>query len=188
MLLFTVFATLSLIGSSIGSPSKVCQDGETKEQGRYWYACQSGTMVMKGCLSEKHARLNNHDTFVNNGYVFECVQDSNGDYMFKYGGCLAENGQQHNAGDTWQDDNYWYTCSTEGGHVKVEIQGCIDDGRRLNPGDKTNKSDFIYECKRSSDGGIGWDIYPNPAYTGEYNPNVDHIHKKETVPPPPSNT
>jgi len=190
MLKSTVFVFFAVVVAlSLGAPSKACQDGETVEKGRYWYTCQGGVLVMKGCLSEKHARLNNHDTFKSNGFVFECVE-SNGGFTFKYKGCVAENGEEHMAGDSWQDDNYWYTCTAEGDHVKIDIKGCVDGGKRLNPDDTVFKADLKYVCKRYDGGNIGWNIYPNPAVTVTYNPNNpnDDLNPKVQTVPVPTNT
>jgi len=188
-MLNSVFALLAIIavayGASMPKPTdqmptmpKGCpggvQEGATSESGRYWYTCTSGMLVMKGCLSEARKRLNNHETFKSNGFVFECVEN-NGDYTFKYKGCVGDNGDEHMGGDSWQDDNYWYMCTVEGDRVKTEVKGCVDGGKRLNVGDSVNKADLTYQCKQFESSNIGWNIFPNRAVTDVYDPsNPDH--------------
>lgn len=189
-MLSIVVAVISLASTVLSAPTMVpstqcpggLKNGDTTETGRYWYTCQDGKMTMMGCLSDKKNHLTNGQTFKSNGYLFECTSASNGEFTFTYKGCVSEDQQEHLPNDTWQDNNYWYTCTKTGDKVTAETKGCIDDGKRYNPGDTVTKTDLIYECKRFDTGNVGWNIYPNRAETVTYNPKLDHVQALQTVP------
>lgn len=108
------------------------KNGETVERGRYWYFCQDGQLVPKGCFSDSKAKLNLHESFKSGGYILECVIDNNGYLSFAYKGCVSETGKETAPGDTWEDDKYWYSCSTEGDHLKMDVGGCVYENKRYN--------------------------------------------------------
>lgn len=149
-----VFSLLALIAIAMAedSQSKTCaggyQDGAQVDRGRYWYLCQDGQLVPKGCFSDDRKRLNLHESFKTGGYVLECVVDSNGYLSFAYKGCVSEKGQEFAQGDTWEDDKYWYKCSIEGDHLRSDVGGCVDGTTRYNIGEVQERGEFIYECRR----------------------------------------
>jgi hypothetical protein len=124
------------------------RNGDQVERGRYWYLCQDGQLVPKGCFSDTKTRLNVHESFKSGSYVLECIIDNNGLLSFAYKGCVAESGKETVPGDTWEDDKYWYSCSTEGDHLKMDVGGCVYEGKRYNIGDTTERGEFVYECRR----------------------------------------
>jgi len=159
-------------------------EGANVEQGRFWYTCTSGNLVMKGCLSDTKSHMNEHDTIKKDGFLLECALGTGGDFIFKYKACLSEAGVVVNPGDTWQDDNYWYMCSTDGDRLKADVKGCCDAGKRYNIGESVPKSDLIYECSHNANGNTGWDIYPNHGAGVSYNPNEVHVQNIQNVPRP----
>lgn len=136
MCYIAILVVVAILTSSHAAPTRKCaggyEDGQTIDVGRYWYVCQDGTMVEKGCLSETRRRLIADQTFKRDGYVMACVLDSNGSYKFSYKGCVSERDQEYLPNETWQNENYWYKCATDGNRVKSEIHGCVDDDKRFN--------------------------------------------------------
>lgn len=106
------------------------KNGESVERGRYWYICINSQVEVKGCLTDKHQRINLYESYRDNGFVLECITDNRGEGAFRYKGCVSEKNVEYAIGDDWQDDGYWYTCVKEGEKVKIEISGCVDKGRR----------------------------------------------------------
>lgn len=134
----SIFLILAVVCGAYCAPTGKCpggiNEGETKEMGRFWYVCKDGQLVMKGCLSESKARINEHDTFKKDGYLFECAS-SGTEFVIKYKGCVSEKGEEVMPNGTWQDENYWYTCSADGDRFKAEVKGCVDAGKRYNVSD-----------------------------------------------------
>jgi hypothetical protein len=124
------------------------QEGSQVDRGRYWYTCQDGQLAPKGCFADDKTRLNLHETFKSGGYILECVIDASGFLSFRYKGCVSEQGKELAPGDSWEDDKYWYSCSTEGDHLRMDIGGCTDEGKRYNIGETKEKGEFFYECRR----------------------------------------
>lgn len=158
------------------------KEGETLERGRTWYECKEGQLMEKGCLSEQKKRLNAGETFRNGGYVFECFKDDSGRFNTRPKGCVTEQDKEVMPNDTWQDDNYWYKCTMDGDRPKVSVEGCIDDGKRLNMEESVKKGDLVYVCKRNANGNTGFEIYPNSDKNAVYKKEDDHIQKVQNVP------
>jgi hypothetical protein len=160
------------------------KEGETLERGRTWYECKSGELIEKGCLSEQKKRLNPSETFHNGGYVFECYKDDSGRFNTRAKGCLSQaQDKDYMPNDTWQDENYWYKCTMEGDRPTVTIEGCVDNGKRVNIGESINKAgDLIYTCKHQDNGNTGFEITPNKDKNVEYKKEDDHIQKIQNVP------
>jgi len=162
------------------------KEGDTVERGRYWYACQNGDLVLKGCMSQKKTRMNAGDTYITSAFVIECAADGKDGFVFKYKGCVSETQEPHPVDTTWQDDNYWYQCMADNTVPKIIIQGCVANGKRTNIGESVKAGDLIYICTRKSEGTVGFDIYPNhqdkDATFSPLNPADDLIYKKQNVP------
>lgn len=129
-LCFILSTVWYVLGAPIGSCPGGYQNGEIVERGRYWYQCQNGELVPKGCLSEKKRRLISGETFHKGGFVIACVTDENGVFEFAYKGCMSYDGHDHMPGDTWQDANYWYKCNLEDSIMIRTVEGCVDNGKR----------------------------------------------------------
>jgi len=124
------------------------QEGSQVDRGRYWYTCTDGQLAPKGCFADDKTRLNLKESFKSGGYVLQCTIDAAGFLSFSYKGCVSEKGQEYVPGDSWEDDKYWYSCSTEGDHLRMDIGGCTDEGKRYNIGETKEKGEFFYECRR----------------------------------------
>lgn len=135
-----IIASLFVCILSEPVPEKKCpggsSSGDTVETGMYWYTCHCDAgkcnLDMQGCLSEKKERLKAGGTYINNGYVIECIEEPKGEYRFKYKGCTSEDGKERPINDSWEDKNYWYECTSKNGAVSAEIRGCMDEGKRYN--------------------------------------------------------
>jgi hypothetical protein len=123
------------------------KEGDQVDRGRYWYTCQDGQLVPKGCFSDNKQRLNLQESFESGGFVLSCVIDANGYLSFAYKGCSYE-GKQYAAGETWQDDKYWYSCTKENELLRMDVGGCIHENKRYNIADQLEKGEFVYECRR----------------------------------------
>jgi len=187
--LATVFTAYCVRAAPTGAPAAPtgCSGGiresDTVERGRYWYICQNGELIQKGCLSEKKLRLNAGQTYITGAYQMECAADGSNGFVFKYKGCVSETQEPHPTDSTWQDDNYWYQCMADNGVPKIVIQGCVYEGKRSNIGDSLKIGDLIYTCNRKADGTMGFDIFPNQKDKDvTYVPGDDMFYKKQNVP------
>jgi hypothetical protein len=124
------------------------KNGDQVDRGRYWYMCKDGQLEPKGCYSDSKVKMNVKESFKSGNYVLECVIDDKGMLSFDYKGCVSESGKESAPGETLEDDKYWYTCAKEGDHLKLEVGGCVSEGKRYKIGETTEKSDFVFECKR----------------------------------------
>jgi hypothetical protein len=176
---------LALIGYAVAAPTQCAggaKEGETLERGRTWYECKAGQLIEMGCLSEQKKRLSAGETFRNAGYLFECYKDDSGRFNSRPKGCVSEDNKDYMPNDTWQDSNYWYKCTMNGDRPTINVEGCIDDGKRINVEESVKKGDLIYTCKRNANGNTGFDIFPNTDKTVEYKKEDDHIQKVQNVP------
>jgi len=179
---FIVLTVAITISWAAPTDVKTCnggrKEGDTVDVGRYWYVCTNGDLVQKGCISEDKKRINSHETYKSNGYVIECVETQPGTFGFSYKSCTAEDGSEHPPKDTWQDVNYWYTCVADTNTIRMEVTGCVDDGKRYNVGDSVEKGDLIYTCSHTGEN-VGWNIFPNNNKQGGDVQVVDHVHQKQ---------
>lgn len=107
------------------------KEGDQVDRGRYWYLCQEGQLVPKGCFTDTKQRISLSESFETGGYVMACVIDANGYLSFEYKGCVYE-GRRYGIAETWQDDKYWYTCTKEGEALRMDVSGCAFENRRYN--------------------------------------------------------
>lgn len=126
-------------------------DGTQMDIGRYWYQCKNGQVVPKGCLSEDGRRVDIDDTFDTKQYRMKCVMGSDGYLTVTFKSCMYQ-GSNHDVGSQWDDGVAYYTCTQEGDNVRVVTLGCVDQGKPLKLDDRVAKGDFIYQCKKASDG------------------------------------
>jgi hypothetical protein len=129
-------------------------NGQQMDIGRYWYECRDGQVVPKGCLTpadEGNRRVAIDETFDTKQYRMQCVLDSNGFLSLVYKACVSQNGE-HDVGAQWDDGTAYFTCVKEGNNVRVITLGCVDQGKQMKLDDRIAKGDFIYQCKKSTDG------------------------------------
>jgi len=62
------------------------------------------------------------------------------------------NGQEHDVNSQWDDGTAYFTCVKEGLNVRVITLGCYDQGRMMKLDERVAKNDFIYQCKKFTDG------------------------------------
>jgi hypothetical protein len=151
-LLVAALASNVFAGESSGARS--CpggySHGSQMDVDRYWYECQDGQKIPKGCLDEGGRRVPIDGTFETKDYQMQCIQGSDGFLTLTYKACVK--GGAHDVGSQWDDGTAMYTCVREGDNVRVVMLGCIDQGRPLKFDDRVAKGDFIYQCKKSTDG------------------------------------
>lgn len=123
--------------------------GADVELGRYWYQCQYGQLVPKGCITDNRRRIEIGQSYdSNHAYRMQCIVDSKGYLSWAYKSCVYE-GVEHQPNEQWQDDKYYYQCERDGEYLRITVAGCIDQGKRVGINEKVTKGDFIYQCKRT---------------------------------------
>lgn len=125
--------------------------GTQVDMGKYWYECRDGQMIPKGCLSEDGRRVEIDSTFDTKEYRLQCLLGADGFLTMIYKACVYK-GAEHDVGFQWDDGTAFYTCVKEGSNVRVITLGCIDQGRPLKLDERVAKNDFIYQCRKSTDG------------------------------------
>lgn len=125
--------------------------GSQMDVGRYWYECNDGQMLPKGCLSDDGRRVETGETFDTKENRMQCVMGPDGFLTIIYKACVFQGGE-HDVGSQWDDGTAFYTCVKDGSNVRVTMLGCVDQGRPMKFDDRVAKGDFIYQCKKSSDG------------------------------------
>lgn len=125
--------------------------GSQMDVGRYWYECNDGQTIPKGCLTEEGRRVDVGNTFDTNDYRMQCQLGPDGYLTVTYKACMLQGGE-HDVGTQWDDGSAFYSCVREGNNVRVTMLGCVDQGRTMTFDERVAKGDFIYQCKKSSDG------------------------------------
>uniref|UniRef100_A0A915HQY0 Abnormal cell migration protein 18-like fibronectin type I domain-containing protein n=1 Tax=Romanomermis culicivorax TaxID=13658 RepID=A0A915HQY0_ROMCU len=131
---------------------KICaggyREGDRVDRGRYWYVCQNGQLMPKGCFSNDYTRLNVYESYHSDGYAISCVFDENGYLGFAYKACVYD-GREYYPGATWDEQNaHWFTCVQEGDSLRTEMSGCIHNNARYKVGEKIQFDEFVYQCRR----------------------------------------
>lgn len=126
-------------------------NGEQFNEGRYWYECQNGVVIPKGCLDENDKRVDIDATYDTNTYRMQCVKNNDGFLTVIYKACML-NGAEHDVGSQWDDGTAYFTCVKESSDVRVITLGCVDQGKPLKLEERVAKGDFIYQCKKTTDG------------------------------------
>lgn len=126
-------------------------DGATMDIGRYWYECRNGQVIPKGCLSEDGRRVDVDSTFDTSKYRMQCVLGSDGFLTVVYKACML-NGAEHDVDSQWDDGVAYFTCVKEGNNVRVITLGCVDQGKPMKLDERVAKGDFIFQCKKATDG------------------------------------
>jgi len=141
--------------SAESSGSRSCPGGYSHgtqmDIGRYWYECRDGQVVPKGCLAEDGHRVDIDGTFDTSKYRIQCVRNGDAFLSVTYKACM-DKGSSHDVGSQWDDGVATFTCVKEGDNVRVVTLGCVDQGRSLKLDESLAKGDFVYQCKKSSDG------------------------------------
>jgi hypothetical protein len=127
------------------------KNGEQFDEGRYWYECQDGQRIPKGCLDENNKRVDIDATYDTKTYRMQCIKDKDGYMTSLYKACML-NGAEHDVGAQWDDGTAFFTCIKEGNNVRVITLGCVDQGRPLKLAERVAKGDFIYQCRKNTDG------------------------------------
>lgn len=147
---FAVNLALADIKSSGTCPGGKA-NGEQFNEGRYWYECRDGQVTPKGCLDDNDKRVDIDGTFDTKNYRMQCIKDKDGYLTLLYKACML-NGAEHDVGAQWDDGTAFFTCIKEGNNVRVITLGCMDNGKPLKLDDRVAKNDFIYQCKKATDG------------------------------------
>jgi hypothetical protein len=126
-------------------------DGNQMDIGRYWYECRDGQVVPKGCLAEDGHRVDIDATFDTKQYRMQCVLGNDGFLSVVYKACILQ-GNEHDIGSQWDDGVAFFTCVKEGNNVRVITLGCVDQGKPMKLDDRVAKGDFIYQCRKATDG------------------------------------
>jgi hypothetical protein len=151
LLFVALYATVSADSSGKRECPGRVPHGTQVDVGRYWYECKDSQMVPKGCLSENGRRVEIGGTFDTKDNQMKCVLGSDGFLTIVYKACVFQGGE-HDVGSQWDDGTAFYTCVMEGNNVHVAMLGCVDQGRPMKFDDRVAKGDFIYQCKKSTDG------------------------------------
>lgn len=125
--------------------------GSQMDIGRYWYECRDGQVVPKGCLADDGHRVDVDATFDTKQYRMQCVLDHDGFLSVVYKACMLQ-GAEHDVGSQWDDGVAYFTCVKEGDNVRVITLGCVDQGKPMKLDDRVAKGDFIFQCKKATDG------------------------------------
>jgi len=125
--------------------------GTQMDIGRYWYECRDGQVIPKGCLAEDNHRVDVDSTFDTSKYRMQCVLDKDGFLSVVYKACMLQ-GSSHDVGSQWDDGTAFFTCVKEGDNVRVITLGCVDQGKPMKLDERVAKGDFIFQCKKATDG------------------------------------
>lgn len=136
-------------------PVQWFDDGTEIVRGRYWYQCTKGTLQPIGCISDSKQRIKRGDSYVDDGFEYRCVLDTEGYLYFEATSCVTKEGTKHQPGDTWDHPdgkNYWFICSREylykRPYLAVKTQGCIVGPSRLRIkiNETHEENDSWYSC------------------------------------------
>lgn len=125
--------------------------GTQMDIGRYWYECRDGTVEPKGCLAEDGHRVEIGATFDTKQYRMQCIKNGDNFLSVIYKACVFQ-GTEHDVGSQWDDGVAFFACDKQGDNVKVATLGCVDQGKQIKLDDRVAKGDFIYQCKKATDG------------------------------------
>jgi len=125
--------------------------GKQMDIGSYWYECRDGQVIPKGCLAEDGHRVEVDATFDTSKFRMHCLLDKDGFLSVTYKSCMLQ-GSAHDVGSQWDDGVAFFTCVQEGTNVRVITLGCVDQGRPMKLDERVVKGDFIFQCKKSTDG------------------------------------
>jgi hypothetical protein len=102
-------------------------------------------------LAEDGHRVEVDNTFDSSKYRMQCVLDKDGFLSVVYKACMLQ-GSSHDVGSQWDDGVAYFTCVKEGDNVRVITLGCVDSGRPMKLDERVAKGDFIFQCKKATDG------------------------------------
>lgn len=127
-------------------------EGEQRDIDNYWYECRNGQVIPKGCLTEGDRRRIEIDaTFDTKQFRMQCVKNSDGYLSIVYKSCVHQ-GVGRDVGAEWDDGVALFGCVREKNSVRLVTLGCVDQGHQMKLDDRTAKGDFVYQCKKSTDG------------------------------------
>jgi len=125
--------------------------GTEHEIGRYWYLCVDGQVIPKGCLTEDGKRVDIDSTYDTAQYRLQCILGKDGFLTVVYKSCML-GGVSHDVGSQWDDGVAYFTCVKEGENVRLITLGCVDQGKPMKLDERVAKGDFIFQCKKATDG------------------------------------
>lgn len=144
-----------LLACNVFADNRQCPGGYSHgsriDVGRYWYECNDAQMIPKGCLAENGQRVDIGETYDTKEFRMLCMLGSDGFLTVTYKACVQQ-GSSHDVGSQWDDGTSFYTCVKEGNNLRISTLGCMDQGRSVKLDERVAKGDFLYQCKKSSDG------------------------------------
>jgi len=143
-------------GVALAAVLPACQEGQTDTKGPYWYKCVSGTMQPAGCSVLKGTKqIKLGDTYRHDDYEYQCFMDSDGRPWEKLVACWF-NGQRLTDGQTGQAEKSWYQCTADGNGLRLQIKGCVADGRRLDVDERFADAaqGVWFQCKQEPNGAM----------------------------------
>jgi len=129
--------------------------GEQWDDGKYWYSCtKEGDylhIVVSGCIDEGR-RVNINDKVTKGSFVYQCKQSSNGTCSMCPVAC-SKDGREYTIGETFISGDFVHTCTNSDtrGPLVIKTVGCVNEGHRLQDGDRYHKNDVVYECTVRTD-------------------------------------
>lgn len=163
---YLMLILLALAGSSLAAPADTTtattggvgdcaggyKNGDAIERGYFFYICQSGQIVPKGCLADGQRRLAVGETIDRKNYRLKCVIDNAQGLALNPVSCLQLN-QEHTIGQDWQDEHNYYTCRSEGTELQIVTLGCVQNGKRVAVGESGADKDIVYVCNKTANNG-----------------------------------
>lgn len=115
-----------------GEAAKWFESGTEIVRGRYYYECQKGRLVPIGCINDDNTRILKNDFYIQEGFQYKCVMDTEGYLYFEPSACVTTDGGIHQPGDTWDhtdDANYYLKCQRDylyaRPYLSVQVIGCL---------------------------------------------------------------
>jgi len=150
---------MAFSGHSLGAPVDGAKgdcpnglsNGAQLERGRFFYQCQDGNIVPKGCLTDDLKKIEIGSTFDRKTYRLTCTL--NGELLAIEPTACLHQGQEHKVDQQFEDSTNFYTCKREGDALRTVNQGCIDQGKRVNLNEKVNKDDLVMVCNETVNNG-----------------------------------
>jgi hypothetical protein len=76
----------------------------TNTVGRYYYVCLKSLLTPIGCINDNGTRIAKDTSYINDGFEFRCVMDTEGYLFFEPASCVDSKGKRHQPGDTWDHE------------------------------------------------------------------------------------
>lgn len=129
------------------------QHGTQFEIGKYWYECEDGQVVPKGCLSDTGRRVLVQETYDAQDTRMQCVLDGDGYLAILYKSCVYNN-REYQVNERWDDGRVYYECQKSASAIGGAPIGCVDEGRQIEFDERVAKGDSVYSCRKSTNGKV----------------------------------